>query len=137
MAANAEQRQAVCPYLPPELWQRILFQHTHPKQLWTVGRQVCSTWRSEIPKLFARKYLEKPDLVQIWLDFDACIVAELVLDRYEGKNNERVVFKENPLTSGRDAASTDPRRQECEREKTETWDSRFRLYLWMETNPFY
>jgi hypothetical protein len=108
MDAIVEMQQAVCPYLPPELWQRILLQHTDPKQLWTVGRQVCSTWRSEISKLFAKKYLEDPAMVQIRFDLGRVgadgrvpnMVVDMVFDRYEGETKARCVFAENPLTTG-------------------------------------
>jgi hypothetical protein len=109
MVAMVAQQQPVCPYLPPELWQRILFQHTDPNQLWTVGRQVCSTWRSEIPKLFAKKYLEDPAMVQIHFDLGrvGCdgrisnMVVDMVFDRYEGDDTKaHCVFAENPLTTG-------------------------------------
>ena len=66
MAQTAERKGNF--YLPPELWQRVFSQHTDPSQLWTAGRQVCSAWRSEIPKVFAKKYLENPDMVQIYFD---------------------------------------------------------------------
>jgi hypothetical protein len=40
MAEPTESKQSM--YVPPEVWQRILRQHTNPNELWTVGRQVCS-----------------------------------------------------------------------------------------------
>jgi hypothetical protein len=96
-------------YLPPEIWQRVFSQHTHPNSLRTDGRQVCSAWRSEIPKVFAKKYLENPDMVQIYLDCGTSRIegvncqmgAEMVFDRYEGEARHRCVFKENPLTTGK------------------------------------
>jgi hypothetical protein len=109
MAAIVAQQQAVCPYLPPELWQRILSQHTDPTQLWTVGRQVCSAWRSGIPKLFAKKYLEDPAMISLHFDLGrvGCegrisdMVVDMVFDRYEGDDTKaRCVFAENPLTTG-------------------------------------
>ena len=92
MASIVEKQDAVCPYLPPELWQRILSQHTDPKQLWTIGRQVNSTWRSEIPQLLAKKYLEDPATVSLHFDLgrvggDSSIhnmAVDMVFDRYEG-----------------------------------------------------
>ena len=51
-------------YLPPEIWDRIFHQHTQPNYLWHIGRQVSSTWRSGITKVFAKKYLENPDMLQ-------------------------------------------------------------------------
>jgi hypothetical protein len=96
-------------FLPPEIWQRAFFQHTHPDSLWTDGRQVCSAWRSEIPKVFAKKYLENPDMVQIYFDCGTSRIdgvncqmgAEMIFDRYEGAAKARCVFKDNPLTTGR------------------------------------
>lgn len=76
MAEFSIKKQAL--YLPPEVWQRVFFQHTDPESLWTAGRQVCSMWRSEIAKVFAKKYLENPDMVQIYFD---CGIA-----RIEGAN---------------------------------------------------
>ena len=108
MASIVEKQDAVCPYLPPELWQRILSQHTDPKQLWTIGRQVNSTWRSEIPQLLAKKYLEDPATVSLHFDLGRVggdsrihnMAADMVFDRYEGESKERCVFAENPLTTG-------------------------------------
>ncbi|KAM0690763.1 hypothetical protein Q7P36_009532 [Cladosporium allicinum] len=108
MASIVEKQDAVCPYLPPELWQRILSQHTDPKQLWIIGRQVNSTWRSEIPQLLAKKYLEDPATVSLHFDLgrvggDSSIhnmAVDMVFDRYEGESKERCVFAENPLTTG-------------------------------------
>jgi hypothetical protein len=137
----AEKRQPICPYFPPELWQRILFQHTHPKQLWVVGRQVCSTWRSEIPKLFAKKYLENPNLVQIWLDFGEGEESNLIFDRYEGGRNERVVFKERPAIqssyAGRpDTPQMQARQLQRERVKTATWSAGFLVSAFaLQTKP--
>jgi hypothetical protein len=108
MASIVEKQDAVCPYLPPELWQRILSQHTDPKQLWTIGRQVNSTWRSEIPQLLAKKYLENPATVSLHFDLGRLggdnhihnMALDMVFDRYEGEAKERCVFTENPLTTG-------------------------------------
>jgi hypothetical protein len=106
---NQQQQQPVCPYLPPEIWQRIFFQHTYPNTLWHVGRQVCSMWRYEIPKVFAKKYLENPAMLQIYYDcgstgISGCLCdlrVDMVFARYEeGTNNSRCVFAENPLTTG-------------------------------------
>jgi hypothetical protein len=79
--------------LPPELWQRIFLQHTDPNELWTLGRQVCSAWCSGISNVFAKKYLENPDMVQIYFDLGKAEIegtkcfmdAEMVFDRYRGK----------------------------------------------------
>jgi hypothetical protein len=69
---------------------------------------VCSTWRSEIPKVFAKKYLENPDMVQIYSDCGTSRVegvncqmgAEMIFVRYEGDANHRCMFGENPRTTG-------------------------------------
>jgi hypothetical protein len=100
--------------ISPELWQRVFFQHSHPNSLWTTGRQVCSMWRSEIPKVFARKYLENPDMVQIYFDcgtsrvegVDCQVRVEMVFDRYEAEADTPCVFREHPLTTGRKTAAT-------------------------------
>jgi hypothetical protein len=90
MADLTESRK--CPYLPPEIWQRILSQHTNPSELWTVGRQVCSLWRFEIPKVFAKKYLEDPEMVVVRFDNDSSHGVDMSFNRYEGKTDDRCVF---------------------------------------------
>jgi hypothetical protein len=109
MAALEAKRQLVCPYLPPEIWHRILSEHAKDKnrtELWTFGRRVCSPWRSEIAKVFAKRYLENENLVQIQPDFGSFtnrqvfyferLTATFVFDRYEQNNKHRCVFKEAP-----------------------------------------
>jgi hypothetical protein len=98
-AAMAENRQAACPYLPPEIWNRIFFYNTDHVSLWSVGRKVCSTWRSEIPKCFAKKYLENKDMVQVY--FLSKCSLEMIFDRYEEGAKHRCVFKETPRITGR------------------------------------
>jgi hypothetical protein len=106
MAQETKQKQIA--YLPPELWQQIFYQHTDPYQLWTVGRRVCSTWRSEIPKIFAKKFLEDPDMVEINFDLGAVKLdkgvcwtgADMVFDRYEGEAKQRCVFMQHPSKRG-------------------------------------
>jgi hypothetical protein len=46
-------RSAYVPSLPLEVWILIFFQNTDPSHLYTMGRQVCSAWRIEIPKVIA------------------------------------------------------------------------------------
>jgi hypothetical protein len=95
--------QAAVPTLPPEVWLLIFLQNTNPKHLWNVGRQVCSMWRSEIPKVIARKYLEDPDLTQIHCDCETayeqnltCLMgSKLIFSHYE-ENKLRAVFKKCP-----------------------------------------
>jgi len=108
MATTAEMRQPVCPYLPPEIWHRTLLEHakdTTRTELWTFGPRVCSPWRSEIAKVYAKKYLENGNLVQVQpecgsstLDsyhfFLSKLTATFVFDRYEGANKHRCVFTE-------------------------------------------
>jgi hypothetical protein len=109
MATTTETRQPVCPYLPPEIWHRILLEHAKDNnrtELWTFGRRVCSPWRSEIAKVFAKKYLENGNLVQIEPHFGSStdrphlhferLTATFVFDRYEQNNKHRCVFKEAP-----------------------------------------
>jgi hypothetical protein len=106
--------QAVCPYLPPELWQRIFYQRTQPPFPWQVGQRVCSLWRSEIPKILARKYLENPDMVQIWIDCGRPVIEgvprlmglSMTFNRYEGEDKRRCVFTEDPRTTGADNFAT-------------------------------
>jgi hypothetical protein len=96
---NELKRGVYVPPLPLELWILIFFQNTDPSHLYTVGRQVCSAWRTEIPKVIAKKYLEDPVMVQIHSDCDishfknfTCLLEhELGFSHYEG--NDRVVFK--------------------------------------------
>lgn len=91
------------PSLPLELWHLIFAQNTNPKHLWTVGRQVCSMWRSEIPKIMAKKYLEDPEMTQIHCDcevasekFLSCLMGrELIFSHYKD-NKTRAVFKKCP-----------------------------------------
>jgi hypothetical protein len=124
-------------YLPPEIWQRILPQHTDPNELWTVGRQVCSMWRSEIPKIFAEKYLENPDMVQIYFDCGTariegttCMMgAEMVFNRYEGKTNNRCVFTEHSTTGTRNLRNSEAYNQHYERAKFRVWQSNIAMYL--------
>ena len=110
MATTAEMRQPVCPYLPPEIWNRILLEYakdTTRTELWTLGRRVCSPWRSEIATVYAKKYLENGNLVQIEPKFCSSaqdsyrfhsqrLTATFVFDRYEGANKRRCIFTEAP-----------------------------------------
>jgi hypothetical protein len=103
------------PSLPLELWLLIFSQHTDPKHLWITGRQVCSTWRSEIPKVIAKKYLEDPQMTQIHASclsakekHLACLMSRVLgFSHYEGKT--RAVF--NPLERKRTRKFRFP--QEC------------------------
>ena len=87
------------PSLPLELWILIFFQNTDPSHLYTVCRQVCSSWRTEIPRVIAKKYLEDPAMVQIhsncensWcMQFTCLLEYELGFSHYEG--HDRAVFK--------------------------------------------
>ena len=87
------------PSLPLEIWVLVFFQNTDPLHLYTMGRKVCSSWRTEIPKVIAKKYLEDPNMVQIHSDCEtscfrrfACLLgSELGFSHYKGKN--RAVFK--------------------------------------------
>jgi hypothetical protein len=95
---------AGCAYLPPEIWEQIFHQHTQPNYFWHIGRQVSLTWRSGITAVFAKKYLENPDMLQIYYDcgrtgISGCLCdlrVEMVFDRYEGddKVKQRCVFAE-------------------------------------------
>lgn len=135
MVQTAEQKGNF--YLPAELWQRVFVQHTDPIQLWTAGRQVCSTWRSEIPKIFAKKYLENPDMVQIWFDLgceriggsNCFMAAEMVFNRYEGEANTRCVFAEHSSTAGSTRRTSDKSSQRYERVKTLLWRDGLSMYL--------
>jgi hypothetical protein len=91
------------PSLPLELWLLIFSQNTDPKHLWITGRQVCSTWRSKIPKVIAKKYLECPQMTQIHASCTsakekhlACMMGhQSCFSHYESKT--RAVFKHSPL----------------------------------------
>jgi len=106
-------------------------------QLWTAGRQVCSTWRSEIPKVFAKKYLENPDMVQIYFDLgceriegsNCFMAAEMVFSRYEGEANKRCVFAEHSSTAGSTRRTSDKFSQRYERVKTLLWRDGLSMYL--------
>jgi hypothetical protein len=94
-------RSAYVPSLPLEVWILIFFQNTDPSHLYTIGRQVCSAWRTEIPKVIAKKYLEDPTMVQIHSHCEtsrlkrfACLLGpELGFSHYQGTANDRAVFK--------------------------------------------
>jgi hypothetical protein len=94
-------RSAYVPSLPLEVWILIFFQNTDPSHLYTIGRQVCSAWRTEIPKVIAKKYLEDPTMVQIHSHCEtsrlkrfACLLGpELGFSHYQGSANDRAVFK--------------------------------------------
>jgi hypothetical protein len=94
-------RSAYVPSLPLEVCILIFFQNTDPSHLYTIGRQVCSAWRIEIPKVIAKKYLENPTMVQIHSDCEssrlkrfACLLGpELGFSHYQGSANDRAVFK--------------------------------------------
>jgi hypothetical protein len=102
----ALERENPPPSLPPELWHLIFLQNTNPKHLWTVGRQVCSMWRSEIPKVIAKKYLEDPKMTQIHSDCEitgdknvTCLMGSvLIFSHYQNKT--RAVFKGRPEQGG-------------------------------------
>lgn len=92
-------RNVYVPSLPLDVWILIFLQNIDPSHLYTTGRQVCSHWRSEIPKVIARKYLEDPAMVQIRSDcamscsqgFACPLGSELSFCHYRGK--EKAVFK--------------------------------------------
>lgn len=105
MAAHKNQeREFQTPSLPLEVWHLIFIQNTNPKHLWTVGRKVCSTWRSEIPKVIAKKYLEDPTMTQIHSDSETtevedltCLMgSKLIFSHYDPRNKTRAVFKQCP-----------------------------------------
>lgn len=135
MARIAEQKQIT--YLPPELWQQIFLQHTDPNHLWTVGRRVCSAWRSEIPKIFAKKYLEDPDMVQIDFDLGATktdngvcwIGVEMVFDRCKGETKKRCVFAQHPSKRGNGMWDTPGLGEKSRRTKSRVWGEGLAKYL--------
>jgi hypothetical protein len=116
----------------------VFFQHTHPDSLWADGRQVCSAWRSEIPKVFAKKYLENPDMFQIYFDCGTSRVdgvncqmgAEMIFDRYEGEAKARCVFTENPLTTGgKNSSYSESFNRTYELKKRYAWREGLEWYL--------
>jgi hypothetical protein len=79
------------PSLPLELWHLIFQQNTDPQHLWINGRQVCSTWRAEIPKVIAKKYLEDREMTNIAFSAycgggGACLDRDYAFSHYNGKN---------------------------------------------------
>jgi hypothetical protein len=91
------ERSAHVPSLPLELWNLVFWENTDPHHLWIVGRQVCATWRAEIPKVIAKKYLENRRMTNIdsccpWnVRSVACLMGrKLVFSHYKGK--DRIVF---------------------------------------------
>lgn len=96
---NSE-RSAHVPSLPLELWNLVFWENTDPHHLWIVGRQVCATWRAEIPKVIAKKYLENRWMTEIdsccpWNARSvACLMGrKLVFSHYKGK--DRMVFRKS------------------------------------------
>lgn len=94
-------------------------------------------WRSEIPKFFAKKYLENPDMVRIYFDLgcerigssNCYMAAEMVFNRYEGEVNERCVFTEHSPTSDSTRRNFDEFTQKYERRKTLLWRDGLSIYL--------
>jgi len=109
------------------------------------GRQVCSTWRSEIPKIFAKKYLEDPDMVQIYFRCDTLIVedvnremgAEMVFDRYDGEAKARCVFRENLLATGRKIdGNSEAFERQFGRNKSYAWRKGLEWYLGVKPGDY-
>jgi hypothetical protein len=100
-----QKRETQPPSLPLEVWHLIFLQTTNPKHLWTVGRKVCSTWRSEIPKVIAKQYLEDLTMTQIHSDCLitgdkdlACLMgSKLIFSHYHHSDKTRAVFKKCPM----------------------------------------
>lgn len=94
-------------------------------------------WRSEIPKVVARKYLEDPDMVQIYFDLgceriegsNCFMAAEMVFNRYEGEAKERCVFTEHSSTGGSARMNSDEFSKKYERRKTLLWRDGLSMYL--------
>jgi hypothetical protein len=98
-------------------------------------------WRHEIPKVFAKKYLEDPDMVSIHFelgrvggDGHVCnMVMDTAFDRYEGGEGgtkNRCVFAEDPLTTGkRDRWLTEPGWRAFERKKNSALRKKVKRYL--------
>ena len=84
--------------LPLELWILIFKENIDPQHLWNVGRQVCTSWRAEIPKVITKKYLEDRRMTEIVSSCPlktsssvSCFMGRtLAFDHYEGK--DRMVF---------------------------------------------
>ena len=94
-------------------------------------------WRSEIPKVFAKKYLENSDMVQIYFDLDEAKIggsicpmeAEMVFDRYEGKANKRCVFAEHSSTGNTANGENDRFSQQYQYKKDSVWRDGLSTYL--------
>jgi hypothetical protein len=89
--------------LPLELWILVFKENVDPQHLWNVGRQVCSSWRAEIPKVVAKKYLEDRRMTEVASSCPlktsssiSCLMGRrLAFDRYKGKN--RMVFADTGI----------------------------------------
>lgn len=94
-------------------------------------------WRSEISKVFAKKYLENPDMVQVQfvlgderIEGSECFVAaEMVFNSYEGEGNEWCVFTEHSSANGRAREGSHEFSQKYERRKTRLWRDGLSVYL--------
>jgi hypothetical protein len=98
------------PSLPTELWNLIFLQDTDPQHLWITGRQVSSTWRAEILKVIAKKYLEDRNMTAIkfgpyCIGDGTCLDRDFCFSHYQGKN--RMVF------IPREARNEKNHRKEC------------------------
>jgi hypothetical protein len=98
---------------------------------------VCSAWRSGIPKIFAEKYLEDPDMVQIAFDLGAIKLdngvcwtgVEMAFDRYEGKTKKRRVFAQPPSKRGIGRWDTPGLGETIERTVYRVWGEGLSKYL--------
>jgi len=88
-------------YLPPELWLRVLRQHTEPEHLWTHCRQVSSAWRTEVHHIFRERYLQDPIMTELRLhpDDEVHPNAKMHFDRFDTEDDSRCVFTEEKNTS--------------------------------------
>jgi len=124
---NTERGGIHVPSLPLEVWALAFLQNTDPKHLWIVGRQVCTSWRSEIPKIIAKKYLEDRNMTKIesncWKNFRtaACLMGhKLGFSHYRGR--DRMVFatiEKRIESEDDDGAGAGDHRTEC----NERWAS--------------
>lgn len=121
--------------LPPELWISVLEQHNQPDHLWTTCRRVCSSWRADIPKIFAKKYLQDPRMTCVSTDCgkheeNSINVIDMRFDRFQDDKKTRCVFVEREDSKARHVKPDWPedKRRRYEKHKYNNWVDCVRWY---------
>jgi len=84
-------------FLAPELWLQVLRQHTDPLHLWLSCRQVSGTWRNEVNKIFATRYLQDPRMTELAFDLGKWTKPfTMHFDRFDPVHPTRCIFADNP-----------------------------------------